>query len=222
MHPVRRNIVIRWGFYAVALIALGVVIYYQQDRRPTFRASAIERLAPAEIELPPENVVQTVDTAIEILQGKIAAFPSVKDVDPELIILSEEEAEESLAPRVPLNVSTIFLGPPKKFVIINGVVYQEGEKLPDGREVKTIDSDGVLVLDNEVTERVAWVPPFRVELKEPEREKTKVFKPEEDLPEEVDAPPEEAGGKIDIENLPPSLTPDQALQVLQQLGRVNQ
>lgn len=222
MHPVRRNIVIRWGFYILVLVALGVVIYYQQDTRPTFRASAIERLAPEGIELPPENVVETVDTAIEVLRGRISAFPSVKDVDPELIILSREEAEESLTPRAPLKVSTIFLGPPEKFVIINGVVYQEGERLPDGRVVKTIDSEGVLVLDDEVTSRVAWVPPFRVELKEPEREKTKVFKPEEDLPEEVDAPPEEAGGKIDIENLPPNLTPDQALQVLQQLGKVQQ
>jgi hypothetical protein len=45
-----------------------------------------------------------------------------------------------------------------------------------------------------------------------------VFRPEETLSPEADAPVGQPKQQLDLQNLPPDLSPDQALEVLQQLG----
>jgi hypothetical protein len=222
MHPVRRTIIFRWVLYVLVILGVAAWVYTQEPRTPQFRASALERLAPKEIQMPPEEVTETLTESIQVLRGEEAVFKSVKNIQPSLIILYEEEAQVAEEQRVPLSISTLFMGPPSKFVIINGAVYREGEKLPDGRMIKEIDQNGVLVVEEDYRERVAWLPPFRVQLKKPEREERKVFKPEEDLPPAADRPEQPGGQQVDLENLPDDMSPDQALQVLQRIGEQQQ
>jgi len=221
MHPVRRTIIYRWVLYVLVIAGVVAWLTTLEPRKPQFQSTVMERLAPRQVDLPTVEVTESLADAIEVLKGQSPAFPSVDEVEPSLIILYEEEAmtpEEEQKRRMPVSISTIFMGPPSRFAILNGTVYREGEKLPDGRLIKTIDQDGVTLADDSLTERVAWRPPFRVELREPAGKQTMVFRPEETLSSEADMPAGQPKQQLDLQNLPPDLSPDQALEVLQQLG----
>jgi hypothetical protein len=205
------------------LVIAGVAAWLTtlEPKQAQFQSSIMDRLAPKKIDLPTVEVTESLSDAIKVLKGVSPAFPSVDEVEPSLIILYEEEAqtpEEEARRRMPVSISTIFMGPPTKFAILNGTIYREGETLPDGRLIKAIDQGGVTLFEDDMTERVAWVPPFRVELKQPEMEESMVFRPEETLSPEADAPLGQPKQQLDLQNLPSDLSPDQALEVLQQLG----
>lgn len=217
MHPVRQTIIVRWVMYVLVIAGVAAWLLMQDPRPPEFQASAITRLAPKEIEMPTVEVAETLAESIKLLKGDKPVYSTVQDIQPSLIILYEEEALEEEERKAPLVLSAVFTGPPSKFVIINGVVYQEGERLPDGRVVKSIDREGIIVADGKETERFPWNPKFRVELRRPERDQPRTFRPDVDLEEDVDRPG--AGSQqVDLQNLPPDMTPDQALRVLQRLG----
>lgn len=221
MHPVRRTIIFRWVLYVLVIAGVAAWLSTLEPKQAQFQSTIMERLAPTQIALPTVEVTQSLSEAIKVLKGQSPAFPSVDKVEPSLIILYEEEAqtpEEEARRRMPVSISTIFMGPPTKFAILNGTIYREGEKLPDGRLIKIIDQDGVTLVEDDLTERVAWVPPFRVELQKPEKEESMVFRPEETLSSDADASLGQPKKQLDLQNLPADLSPDQALEVLQQLG----
>jgi hypothetical protein len=64
-----------------------------------------------------------------------------------------------------LFLSALFLGPPDKYAILNGTVYREGAELPRRRVIKAIDADGVTLSRGADTDRISWLPAYRVELK---------------------------------------------------------
>lgn len=218
MHPGRRSILVRWIAYVVVLVATASWLYANQ-RIDVPRPSGIEeRLAPKQVDLPPEEVTATIREAIGALTQKIPNYGAVEKVDPSLVVIDPEALDEGKQQFAALSLSALFLGPPAKYAILNGVVYREGAALPDGRVLQAIDADGVTLARGEETERVSWLPPYRVELK-----KAAVQAGERPSGEaEAGAAPEtqaEQAPAANLENLPPDLTPDQALQILQQVGQ---
>lgn len=216
MHPGRRNILVRWIGYAVVVIATAAWIYMDEPVAPKPASNVLERLAPKTVDLPSDEVTEIIRSAIDINSKKVATFGEVEKVEPSLIVLDEAILEETGAEGfAQLAVSTIFLGPPDKYAVLGGRVYKEGDVLPDGRTVQSIDADGVDVALGTTMDRLAWRPPFRVELKSVMM-KTKPREKDED-----EAGVGEAGagaGAGDEQALPADLSPDQALQILQQVG----
>lgn len=214
MHPGRRNILIRWIGYVVVVIATAGWIYMDEPQAPVASSDVIKRLAPKSVELPSEEVTEVIRSAVDVSSKKVSTFGEVEKVNPSLIVLDEAALEED-AGFAQLSVSTIFLGPPDKYAVLGGRVFREGDVLPDGRIVKSIDPDGVDVAMGDTVDRMPWVPPFRVELKSV-MQKTKPRQEDEAAAEEGVAA--EGAAPVDLQNLPADLSPDEALEILQKVG----
>ena len=184
MHPVRRNILFRWIGYLVVIAATVAWVYAGEHEVPKFHSNVKQRLAPKGVDIPSEDVTDTIRRAITVVEGKRPAYAAVKTINPSLVMLEEEAGRlRKEGGMGVVNVSTIFMGPPVRFAVLNGLVRKEGEKLPDGRVVKKIEKDAVILAVGDARQRVAWIPPFKVELKKPEKEEKMVFRPEEKTPE---------------------------------------
>lgn len=216
MHPVRQFILFRWALYLVT--ALGVVVFLvsQQHTVPTFTSDTLQRLAPKKVQLPDPAATKTLDSAISVLNGERVPFGGVGHVEPSLIALHQDVTATGQK-KMPVKLSAIFMGPPKKYAIINGFTMEVGDKLADGRAVKDIKSDGVVLGLGEVEENFPWLPPFRVELKKPAEVKTET---PASKPEEAKAEPQpQSTTQANLNNLPENPTPEQALNILQQMKK---
>ncbi|MCK9239837.1 hypothetical protein [Desulfocurvus sp.] len=218
MHPGRRSILVRWIAYAVVVVVTAAWLYANQRIDVPQQSGIAERLAPKEVALPPDEVAQTIREAVGALTKKIPNYGAVEKVDPTLVVLDPEVLDDSER-YAALSLSALFLGPPAKYAILNGVVYREGAELPDGRVLQGIDADGVTLGKGGETERIEWMPTYRVELKKVAGEPGVRRSAEAEAGTEGEAAPAAQGPAVDLDNLPPDLTPDQALQVLQQMGQ---
>lgn len=209
---------VRWVGYIVVIVATVSWLYTNQQVTTPKRSNVMERMTPKQINLPAEDVTNTIRDAISAVTQKTPNFGPVDKVDPALIVLDPTilEDKEHFAT---LFVSAIFLGSPQKYTIINGAVYREKDELPDGRVVKEIDADGVSVGLDGSSERVNWIPPYRVELKKPAATAGVSVLGVPGATDEATLTETEQTPAVDLNNLPPDLTPDQALQILQQVGK---
>ena len=214
MHPGRRNILIRWVGYVVVVIATAAWIYMDEPQAPMAKSNVLQKLAPAAVDLPSDEVTEVIRSAVDITSKKVSTFGEVAKVDPSLIVLDTAALEEKDVRFARLSVSTIFMGPPDKYAVLGGRVYKEGDVLPDGRTVQSIDPDGVDVALGNTVDRMPWVPPFRVELKSV-MQKTR---PRATGEEVADGSTAEGGDGANLQNLPSDLSPDQALEILQKVG----
>ena len=215
MHPGRRNILIRWVGYVVVIIATAAWIYMDEPQAPMAKSNVLQKLAPATVDLPSDEVTEVIRSAVDITSKKVSTFGEVAKVDPSLIVLDTAALDEKDVRYARLTVSTIFLGPPDKYAVLGGKAYKEGDVLPDGRTVQSIDADGVDVALGKTVDRMPWMPPFRVELKSV-MQKTKPRATDDQAA--ADNTATEGGEAADLQNLPADLSPDQALEILQKVG----
>ncbi|MEW5774246.1 MAG: hypothetical protein AB1916_12070 [Thermodesulfobacteriota bacterium] len=217
MHPVRQFIIVRWALYVVVVLGVAAFFGTRQPVAPTFTSDVATRLAPKKVQLPDPAVVKTLDSAIAVLKGERVPFGGVDRVESSLIALHREEVTATGQKKMPVSLSAIFMGPPKKYAIINGAVLEAGDRLPDGRILKDIQPDGVVLGVGDVEERFEWLPSFRVELKKPAE--TPAAAPTGDGQEGGAAAPASPAPQADLQNLPENPTPEQALNILQQLKK---
>lgn len=220
MHPGRRNILIRWAGYGLVVVGTVAWLATKDHQVPTFKSDVMRKLAPQQVSMPSDEATEAIRAAIDVLRGTKATYAKVDSVEPDLLVL--DEAAEQETGRRTLTLTAISIGPKSKYVMLSGAAYSEGDVLPDGRVIKRIEPDAVVYGVGQTEERQRWLPPFRVELKRPERDKgeTTTFDPTQPMAggeqqEAAAAPP----SGVDIGELPPDLSPDQALQILQQLGK---
>lgn len=218
MHPGRRSILVRWSAYAVVIVATAAWLNTHQQVVKPRASKVLERLTPKQVNLPAEDVTKTIRAAIDAVTQKTPNYGAVEKADPKLIVLDPQVLDDKKQ-YASLFVSALFLGPPKKYAIVNGGVYEEGAELPDGRVIKSIDVDGITLDLEGGTQRVDWIPPYRVELKRPAGKKAASSDAEAGQGDTTALPGTEQAPAVDLNNLPPDLTPDQALQILQQVGQ---
>jgi hypothetical protein len=217
MHPVRQFILFRWALYLVVVLGIASFLLTRQHAVPTFKSDVAKRLAPKKVNLPDPSVIKTLDSAIAVLKGERVPFGGVDRVEPSLITLRQEVTATGQK-KLPVHLSAIFLGPPKKYAIINGAVLEVGDKLADGRVLKDILSDAVLLGVGDVEERFEWLPSFRVELKKAKAEEVKAAAAA-GAPEGTQTAPAPSTPQADLKNIPENPTPEQALNILQQLKK---
>lgn len=217
MHPVRQFILYRWVLYLAVVLGIGAFVATRHPVVPSFSTDVVKKLAPKAVQLPPPDVVKTLDSAISVLKGERVPFGGVDRVEPSLIALHQEVTATGQK-KLPVRLTALFLGPPKKYAMINRVLYEVGDSLPDGRKVKEIDADGVTLSAGEVEEKFEWQPSFRVELKKPMAKDTTA----EGLgvgAEGAQAQPAQSTPTVDLRNLPENPTPAQALNILQEMKK---
>ncbi len=217
MHPVRQFILFRWVLYLAVVLGVGAFVATRSPVVPTFSADAIKQLAPKKVQLPPPDVVKTLDSAIAVLKGERVPFGGVDRVEPSLIALHQEVTATGQK-KLPVQLTSLFLGPPKKYVMMNRVLYTVGDSLPDGRKVKEITSDGVTLSSGDVDETIEWQSSFRVELKKPVEMASEAAGTSAEAGE-AQAQPAQSTPTVDMKNLPENPTPAQALNILQEIKK---
>lgn len=215
MHPVRRFILLRWLVYVVVIAGTVGLLLSRQAVKPAPTSDAMKRLAPPKLELPAATDSSMLRVALDVLQGRQVPFGKVEQVSPSLIALHEEITATGQK-KVQVELSVIFMGPPKKFAIINGVAYEAGASLPDGRVLMDIQRGAVVLAVGDSLERYEWMPNFRVELKKAAAK----ARPKEVVAAQGAMPAGAEGGGAraqSLADLPENLTPEQALGIMQQI-----
>lgn len=216
MHPVRQFILFRWVLYLAVVLGIGAFVATRNPVAPTFSTDVVKKLAPKAVQLPPQDVVKTLDSAISVLKGERVPFGGVDRVEPSLIALHQEVTATGQK-KLPVRLTALFLGPPKKYAMINRVLYEVGDSLPDGRTVKEIAADGVTLSAGDVEEKFEWQPTFRVELKKPEQVALPVGTGAG--AGGTESQPQQSTPTVDLKNLPENPTPAQALNILQEMKK---
>lgn len=160
IHPARNNIVLRWVLAVLVLGGGAVLIHF------LLPAPMVSQPVEPNLEQPqtsgfpsPEEakLLRSVARSVALGQG---SSDQVDFVDPTLLTAAGSSGKN-------LVLSLVSLGR-KRFAVINGRVFHQGDTLDDGRIVRTISAKGVLLTMGSREERLLWIPPLRVELKKPE------------------------------------------------------
>jgi hypothetical protein len=180
----RKNRII--GQFAVLLLAVGLAGWWVYEIRkdvvaPAFRVTLPEVVVDV-VEVPPAELKDRLRSTLQTVERLPEQGVRLADVDATLVLTPEELAPgvlvdgDLVAQDVLPSLSLLFFNH-RRFAVLDGRPFQEGEVLQDGRIIRVIDDEGV-TLEWPLTaerierieariERIPWVPPLRVELKRP-------------------------------------------------------
>ena len=103
--------------------------------------SSRQDLSPPELAIPEDKVIKKLDTGVMLMDNP---------PEPEHVtgINFSFLPRPEVVPReyIPLRVDLILIGKDEKFAAVNNRIYQEGELMPGGEKILSINQDGVLVL----------------------------------------------------------------------------
>ncbi len=179
----RKNRII--GQFIVLLLAVGVAGWWVYEIRkeipPMSRATLPEAVVEA-VEVPPAELKDRLRSTLQVVDRLPEKGVRLAEVDATLVLTPEEASPGGLAESgrgpeyVQPSLSLLFFNH-QRFAVLDGKPYQEGGVLDDGRVIRGIDYEGVTLewpvaqsMTDELTgrlERVPWIPPMRVELKQP-------------------------------------------------------
>ncbi len=159
----RNMILYRWVIVGVLLAGTAGWLLYAEEKEATM----IDRSRPKskethEVRLPSDaekEKLQEAIKAVRILDSRdskgLEYSPS-----PHMMEMREKASNRRTKPVI----SLILRGGKANYAIISGVMYMEGDTLPDGRTVADIQADKVVLQFSNYVEEVPWKPPMRVEI----------------------------------------------------------
>ncbi|MBG0775650.1 MAG: general secretion pathway protein GspB [Desulfovibrionaceae bacterium] len=173
MHPYRRQIVWRW------IAALGVVIaalsWVGTDTGTTLLRETPNRpVKRKELPLPSPQEMASLQSTVTALRRDTQRRAPHPEIRPVRGLLVDKLATQPQAAATPgeqpsraVVLSLIMVGPGGRFAVLNGVAYEEGSLLADGRRVASIEPDGVVLEIEGQEERIPWSPLHSVSLFKP-------------------------------------------------------
>ena len=157
MHKLRVHAVTR---FILLLTMMAGAVYFsiyqiQNIIIPPLRAASTQKIQ----QLPHDDTINLFIEAADLLNlPPSASSPATLKIDPSLL-------KQKTQTRVTLALQLIFAGN-KKYVLINDQFYTINDVLPDGRKIKDINDEGVVLSSSgKPVELLAWTPPLKVELK---------------------------------------------------------
>ncbi len=182
----RKNKII--GQFVILVLTIGLAGWWvyeiRQEISAPSRVSVPEAVVEA-IEVPPADYKDRLRSTLDVVDRLPTSGIRLAEMDRSLMLTPEEMDPESAAyaqtaegpDYVPPTISMLFFNH-QRYAVLDGKPYREGGVLADGRIVRAIDYDGVVLewpmiqtmTEQGITERlerVVWIPPLRVELKRP-------------------------------------------------------
>lgn len=173
MHPVRREIALRWGLYTLAL--LSPVVFWWTSRNVA--APVAQLPAAPKVALPKEDdermvarcvaaMARTSTTPVAAVRatGKLLQEPSSNALDFKGLSLEQILSDKwNTTERIP-HLSLVFFSGANRMAVLNGKVVRRGSRLRDGSRVLRIERHAVLVVRNGKVLRVPWHKPGLVRL----------------------------------------------------------
>lgn len=185
----RKNRII--GQLLILLLAVGLAGWWvyeiRKDIRPVSHATLPEAVVIV-VEVPPTELKDRLRSTLQVVDRLPENGVRLVEVDMGLMLTPEEVSPDgqtgtAQGPQyAPPSLSLLFFNH-LRFAVLDGRPYQEGGMLDDGRILRSIDYEGVVLewpappltqgtadASAELSgrlERVLWVSPMRVELKRP-------------------------------------------------------
>lgn len=206
MHRLRKELLIRLVLVLLALVGVGYYGFVTADHSVS-RAAGL-RARPFRVEnvaLPAENTKDLIAMGVSLVEetGKVG---EVSYLVPSLVEKKEGRVETA-------RLTLIAQGQKERYAMINDRIYRVGDTLPDGRRVRALNGDGVLLSALGQSELLPWLPPLKVDLEKsapaPAAGDSEVKK-ETVVENPVETQVENKGEKV-------VLNADKAMQLLKQL-----
>jgi len=158
MHVLRKELCIRM---VVLLLVVGGLGYYAVGTvTKTMQKSGRLRARPVSV----HNVSLPSDREKDVIAMGIALVRSPKRGE-QIVYLTPSLVEKKQKRVEMAQLTMLVQGEKHQYAMINDRMYREGDSLPDGRKVVSMDSAGVLLSAQGTTEMLPWMPPLKVELK---------------------------------------------------------
>jgi hypothetical protein len=146
------------GLVSIGLIlsaAAVAFVYYHYGFWKTAQAAAFQPLKPMPaISIPDENIVREI-RQLDRKMDQLLRPATSENVSVDLLLFGYQSFElpdidsKPTQKKLPVNMeytlSFSFLSGQRRFCVIDGKFYGEGQTLPDGAKIVTIDSDRVLI-----------------------------------------------------------------------------
>jgi len=210
------TVVVSWMILLGAIGGCGWWIKKARSSNVRFSARSIRPVRIPKVDIPSEETMQRIGEILAAVNDLPETTEQVREIKRELffeknmLVTSSREWGE-------LEISTIFISPVHKFVIINGVPYKAGDILPDGRKIAAIYKNGLLLTYGNSKERINWIPPMKVELiKVSSVTFRRSSKGATRKKASTTADKKVNLKKINVKNI----TPEQALQLIRELSKV--
>ena len=158
MHVLRKELCIRM---VLLILVVGGLLYYGAGAvTKTVQKSSRLRAKPVTV----RNVALPSDREKDVIAMGIAL---VRDPGrgEQIIYLTPSLVEKKQGRVEMARLTMLVQGEKHQYAMINDRMYREGDSLPDGRKVVSMDSAGVLLSALGSTEVLPWMPPLKVELK---------------------------------------------------------
>ncbi|MCF8030682.1 MAG: general secretion pathway protein GspB [Desulfohalobiaceae bacterium] len=161
MHPQRRLILFRWALALV--LCLGFLLWMEWGHTPPRGPLVANRknYQPQKLDLPSQEERQLLRRAASYLPEGAATRPRIAGLSAGLFGMPPRQGDGG-KPRKGYATPSLGLILPDEaggFASLDGRIYREGERLPDGRKVLEIRAKGVLLQAGQETEFLPWVDP---------------------------------------------------------------
>lgn len=159
MHPARKSIIWRWVTAAVVVLTCAVwfIFFFSAGHMPS---AVRQNMGPPELNIPGKETIELLDKSVRLMNSHVS-------------LISGSKANFAFLPRVeaaikehdPMNVSLVLIGKNIKFAAVNDRIYAEGEIMPGGEEVLSVNYQGVLIRSPVAGQRLLeWHRPREVSL----------------------------------------------------------
>ncbi len=169
IHSSRKHILWRWLTVLACVLGTGFWLVW-------FKAEPVRPSLPSNTNLqPPKLAIPAQDVRDELRKGmRLVAHPPPQDVPGRvnLSFLPTVSRNGTVGQEQPLMLGLIFQGAHKKFVVLNGRIYVQGQTMDDGKRVVSVSKHGVLLAGQGGEQWIPWKPPRMVQLQEGEGNET--------------------------------------------------
>ena len=158
MHTLRKELCLR--IVVMLAVLMGVGYHGITSMTRTVKQSAGIRVRPVRVKnvaLPPDSQKELIADGISLVDEK-GRGGQVAYLMPSLVEKKRGRVETA-------KLSMLVQGQKDQYAMINNRIYRKGDVLPDGREVVSMDAQGVVLSALGHVELLPWVPPLKIELK---------------------------------------------------------
>ncbi|RQD59324.1 MAG: hypothetical protein D5R98_07760 [Desulfonatronovibrio sp. MSAO_Bac4] len=139
MHSARKNIIWRCLVVATVLVIIFLwSVFFYSSSRDTF--PSYQNMAPPDLALPDGKISNILDKGIKLMDNPQESRQADR-INFSFLPRFDASRPDYISP----DVGLIFVGENIKFAAVGEQIYAEGEKLPGGEIILSVESHGVVV-----------------------------------------------------------------------------
>lgn len=158
-HFGRKQIVLRWLAAVMLVVGAAFWMVWFHDGPPRQRLPSTRNMQPPDLDIPGKNLKENLARGLQIVE-KPPERKALTSLDMSFLPspgVASEDFDKSAADKMEtITLGLLFIGENINFAMINGQIYEQGEKLPNGRRLLAVTEGGVLLGDHSEGQWISW------------------------------------------------------------------